>query len=75
MSATTRKSTVLLEHHLKQLKLPTMLHEYATMASLCQEERADYQTFLLRLCERELADREKADAAHPSRRRTENQGR
>jgi DNA replication protein DnaC len=62
MSVTARKSTVLLEHHLKQLKLPTMLHEYTTMASICQEERADYQTFLLRLCERELADREKRAA-------------
>ena len=45
------KPTVLLEHYLKQLKLPTMLREYAKLASLCQSERADYQTFLLRLCE------------------------
>ncbi len=52
------KPTVLLEHYLKQLKLPTMLREYAKLASLCQSERADYQTFLLRLCEREVHDRE-----------------
>jgi DNA replication protein DnaC len=50
--------TVLLEHYLKQLKLPTMLREFAKLASVCQSERADYQTFLLRLCEREVHDRE-----------------
>ena len=52
------KPTVLLEHYLKQLKLPTMLREYARLASLCQSERADYQTFLLRISEREVHDRE-----------------
>ena len=52
------KPTVLLEHYLKQLKLPTMLREYAKLASVCQSQRADYQTFLLRLCEREGHDRE-----------------
>ena len=56
MSAT--KPTVLLEHYLKQLKLPTVLREYAKLASVCHSERADYQTFLLRLCEREVHDRE-----------------
>ena len=53
-----RKSTVLLEHYLKQLKLPTVLREYAKLADVCQAERADYQTFLLRLVEREIQDRE-----------------
>jgi len=52
------KPTVLLEHYLKQLKLPTMLREYAKLASVCQSQRADYQTFLLRLSEREVHDRE-----------------
>jgi DNA replication protein DnaC len=52
------KPTVLLEHYLKQLKLPTVLREYAKLASVCHAERADYQTFLLRLCEREVHDRE-----------------
>ena len=56
------KSTVLLEHHLKQLKLPSMLREYVKMAKVCQSERVDYQTYLLRLCERELADREQRAA-------------
>ncbi len=53
-----RKATVLLEHYLKQLKLPTVLREYAKLADVCQAERADYQTFLLRLAEREIQDRE-----------------
>ena len=56
------KSTVLLEHHLKQLKLPTMLQEYAAVASVCAKDRADYPTYLLRLCERELLDRERRAA-------------
>jgi len=56
------QSTVLLEHHLKKLKLPSMLREYAKMAQVCRTERKDYQTYLLRLCERELADREQRAA-------------
>jgi DNA replication protein DnaC len=52
------KSTVLLDHHLKRLKLPTMLREHARMAEVCRTERADYQTYLLRLCEGELSQRE-----------------
>lgn len=52
------KATVLLEHHLKQLKLPTVLREYAKAAQICRAERADYQTYLLRLVEQELLDRE-----------------
>lgn len=56
MNAAT--STVLLEHHLKQLKLPSVLREYASMAAVCSKDRADYPTYLLRLAERELLDRE-----------------
>ena len=56
------KSTVLLEHHLKQLKLPTMLRDYASVAAGCTADRADYPTYLLRLTERELLDREKRAA-------------
>lgn len=57
-----KKSTLLLEHHLKQLKLPTMLREYAKMATVCQKERIDYETYLLRLVEREVSDREQRAA-------------
>ena len=31
----SNKSTVLLEHHLKELKLPTFLKEYDKVASRC----------------------------------------
>jgi len=54
--------TVRLEHPLKELKLPTMLQEYASVAGACSSERADYPTYLLRLCERELIDRERRAA-------------
>jgi len=53
-----RKSTVLLEHHLKQLKLPTILRDYASVAAICGRENSSFQTFLLRLCERELIERQ-----------------
>lgn len=56
------KSTVLLEHHLKQLKLPTVLREYTGIAAACSRDKADYPTYLLRLTERELLDREKRAA-------------
>ena len=58
----SEKPTVLLEHHLKQLKLPTMLREYAPVAASCSKDRCDYPTYLLRLAERELIDREKRAA-------------
>ena len=45
------KATVLLEHYLKQLKLPSILREHEKMAVVCEAERADYQTYLLRLVE------------------------
>jgi len=56
------KPTVLLEYYLKKLRLPTMLREYASMAVVCQQDRSDFSTYLLRLAERELLDREKRAA-------------
>lgn len=56
------KTTVLLEHHLKELKLPTVLREYAPVAAACGQDKADYATYLLRLTERELLDRERRAA-------------
>jgi DNA replication protein DnaC len=56
------KPTVLLEYHLKKLKLPTMLREYAAMAKVCTDDRCDFMTYLLRLTEREVLDREKRAA-------------
>lgn len=59
---TSDKPTVLLEHYLKQVKLPTMLGEYEKIAVVCGQERTDYQTFLLRLAERESIERERRSA-------------
>ena len=56
------KSAVLLEHYLKKLKLPTMLREYPAMAVVCRNDKSDFQTYLMRLAERELLDREKRAA-------------
>ena len=58
------KSTVLLAHHLKQLKLPTMLREYSAVAAVCGRENRSFETFLLRLCERELVERQQQQ--HPN---------
>ncbi len=52
------KSTVLLEHHLKFLKLPTIKHEYKELAIRCSKDNSDYATYLLRLVEREVVERQ-----------------
>ena len=62
MSKTETKSTVLLQHHLKALKLPTMLAECAKVAGRCAAENVDHLGFLLQLCELELIDRERRAA-------------
>ena len=50
---------VLLVHHLKQLKLPTVLREYDKVARECAREGVDHPRYLLRLIELELIDRER----------------
>jgi hypothetical protein len=50
---------VLLAHHLKQLRLPTILREYDTVAQACASEGVDHPRYLLRLVELELLDRER----------------
>ncbi len=57
-----RPSELLLRHSLKQLKLPTMLRDYAPVAARCTKENCDYVTYLWRLVEREALDREKRAA-------------
>jgi DNA replication protein DnaC len=49
---------VLLDHHLKALRLPTFVREYDKVAQQCAEEAIDYPRYLLRLTELELLDRE-----------------
>jgi DNA replication protein DnaC len=58
----SEQSTLLLEHHLKALKLPTILREYQAVAQLCARERSSFEQYLLRLTERELLDREQRAA-------------
>jgi hypothetical protein len=50
---------ILLAHHLKQLKLPTILREYDKVATQCAAEKIDHPRYLLRLVEMELIDRER----------------
>jgi DNA replication protein DnaC len=50
---------VLLQHHLKKLRLPTFNGEYAKLARQCAAEGKDHVQYLLRLCELELIERER----------------
>src|ERR1700693_3678748 len=50
---------LMLEHHLKELRLPTILREYDKVARQCAVEQVDYPRYLLRLTELELLDRER----------------
>ena len=50
---------LLLDHHLKALRLPTMLREYDRVARQCATEDLDYPRYLLRMAELELLDRER----------------
>jgi DNA replication protein DnaC len=50
---------LLLEHHLKALRLPTMLREYDRVARQCAAEDIDYPRYLLRMTELELLERER----------------
>ena len=56
------KSTVLLKHHLKALKMPAMHDECEKIAARCAKENVDHLGFLLHLCEQELIGREKRAA-------------
>ena len=51
------RPALLLEHHLKELKLPTFLREYGKLAAQCAAEGVSHPDYLLRLAELELADR------------------
>ena len=51
-----------LKHHLKALKLPTMLAEAEKIAHRCAADNADHLAFLLQLVELELIERERKAA-------------
>jgi DNA replication protein DnaC len=54
----TTTPQVLLNHHLKALKLPTFLREYHKVARQCAQEGVDHTGYLLRLVELEVIERE-----------------
>jgi DNA replication protein DnaC len=54
---------VLLEHYLKQLRLPTVLREFPKLAEQCAKESTTFEQFLLRLVEQEMLDRERRATA------------
>ena len=62
MTKKETKSIVLLQHHLKSLKLPTMLSECEKIAGRCATDNVDHLGYLLQLCELELIDRERRAA-------------
>src|SRR5919202_4675971 len=49
---------LLLEHHLKALRLPTFVREHDKVARQCAAEGVDHVRYLLRLAELELIERE-----------------
>src|SRR3954463_8206291 len=55
----TELPQLLLDHHLKTLKLPTFLREYDKVARQCAADGVDHPRYLLRLAELELMERER----------------
>ncbi len=62
MTPTDTKSTVLLRHHLKALRLPTVAAECEKVARRCAAENVDHLGFLLQVVEAELLERERKAA-------------
>mgnify|MGYP003131421237 CR=1 FL=1 len=62
MTRKQTKSLVLLQHHLKNLRLPTILRECEKVAARCATDNVDHLGFLLQLCELELIERERRAA-------------
>ncbi len=56
------KATVLIKHHLKQLRLPTMASECDGLAEQAARDNHDHLAYLLKLTERELIERERKSA-------------
>lgn len=58
MSATIQEpQAMLLRHHLKTLRLPAMLGEYAKLSREAAEKDQDYESYLLKLAELEVNQR------------------
>ena len=59
MKRSQDKPQILLDHHLKTLKLPVFARERQKTAAQCAKEQDDYGESLLRLSEAELLERER----------------
>lgn len=57
------KTNLLLDCHLKTLKLPTFLREYEKTGRQCAQDGKHYEEFLLCLADMEVAERQKKAAA------------
>ena len=55
----SQRPTLLLEHHLKELKLPSFLREYRKLVAQCAAEGADHSEYLLGLAELELIEHQR----------------
>jgi DNA replication protein DnaC len=62
MKSLEAKSLVLLRHHLKALRLPTVGAECEKVAQRAAQDNVDHLTYLLQVTELELLDREKRAA-------------
>ena len=58
MTAASETPELLLQHHLKKLRLPTVLRDYEKLARQCAANNVDHVRYLARLIEAELIDRE-----------------
>jgi DNA replication protein DnaC len=63
MKPTRQVNVLLLKHHLKSLRLPTVWAECEKVAKQCAVEGTDHLAYLLRVCELELIERERKAAA------------
>src|SRR3974390_2978360 len=62
MKTLEAKSVVLLHHHLKALRLPTVSAECEKVAQRAAQDNVDHLSYLLQLSELELLEREKRAA-------------
>jgi DNA replication protein DnaC len=62
MKTLEAKSVVLLHHHLKALRLPTVSAECEKVATRAAADNVDHLSYLLQLAELELVEREKRAA-------------
>ena len=58
MTVASEAPELLLHHHLKKLRLPTVLREYEKLTRQCAAQNADHTRYLARLIELALIDRE-----------------